>query len=229
MTLTYSNEYLPSDGGLDVTHWQIFIRALRKKMGPVRYFHCGEYGDLHNRPHYHACLFGIDFSSDRKTHSVKDGITTFTSPTLTALWKKGFCLIGDVTFESAAYCARYIMKKVTGPLADDHYLDKKTGVLLKPEYTTMSRRPGLGKTWIDQYQKEVYSRDAVITRGHPSRPPKFYDSQYEIFNPEHHDQVKANRVRYAAQHAENNTPDRLFVREKVQAARLKQLTRNLDQ
>ena len=66
------------------------------------------------------CL--IVFFPDRKKHSTGDsGSVIYTSETLAKLWPFGFASIGDVTFESAAYCSRYIMKKVTGDLAESHY------------------------------------------------------------------------------------------------------------
>ena len=75
-------------------------------------------------------LFCNCFFPDRKKHSTGDsGSVIYTSEALTKLWPFGFSSIGDVTFESAAYCSRYIMKKVTGDLAESHYetVDLSTG------------------------------------------------------------------------------------------------------
>jgi hypothetical protein len=73
----------------------------------------------------------------------------YKSDTLDELWGQGITEIGNVTFDSAAYVARYIMKKVTGPMAEEHYevLQEETGEIgeREPEYTTMSRRPGIGR------------------------------------------------------------------------------------
>ncbi len=91
------------------------------------------------------------------------------SKSLEEIWQNGFALIGDVTFESAAYTARYIMKKVTGESSHAHYQGRK------PEYTTMSRRPGLGKGWYEKFKSEVYPFDEVIINSKPVRPPRFYD------------------------------------------------------
>ncbi len=145
----------------------------------------------------------------------------YRSPILDELWDKGYCLIGELTFDSAAYVARYIMKKITGPQAEQHYAGRK------PEYTTMSRRPGIGKAWLDRYGSEVFREDSVIINGKPARPPRYYDSQYEITNPEDFDQVKSSRIRKAAKHHRNNTPERLRVREKVQEAKQSLSSRDL--
>jgi hypothetical protein len=149
ITLTFSPEHLvarDNPWSLDVRDWQLFMKRLRKRTGKkIRFYHCGEYGELHKRPHYHACLFGYDFP-DKRLWRVVNGQRLYTSYFLQELWPYGFSTIGTVTFESAAYVARYIMKKVSGKNADDYYqwFDDETGEIFDrhPEYTTMSRRPG---------------------------------------------------------------------------------------
>jgi len=209
ITLTYDDQHLPRDGSLDVTEWQRFAKRARKSLGPFRYYHCGEYGDLHLRPHFHACVFGADFSADRRHWKTVRGNPLYVSPTLDRLWGRGYAVIGEVTFESAAYVARYITKKITGDQAEEHYAGRK------PEYTTMSRRPGIGKGWFDRWRDEVYPADEVIARGHPSRPPKFYDSQYELVDAAGYDLVKRKRIDKVRDHAVDLTWDRLKVRERV--------------
>jgi len=63
VTLTYDDEHLPEDQGLDVSEFQRFAKRLRKARpdDKVRYFHCGEYGEQLQRPHYHALVFNVDF------------------------------------------------------------------------------------------------------------------------------------------------------------------------
>ncbi len=115
ITLTYNKENLPHDGSLNKSHFQKFMKRLRRKYEPqqIRYFHCGEYGESDlRRPHYHACLFGIDFP-DRLPFSSRNDITTYTSDTLTDIWGKGFTTCGELNYQTAAYTSRYIMKKVT--------------------------------------------------------------------------------------------------------------------
>ena len=121
ITLTYDEEHLPQDGGLDVSHFQKFMKRLRKKRGKVRFFHCGEYGDMKGRPHYHAILFGIDFWDDQVLVEEKNDNPYYISAELAQLWPFGQHRIGEVTFESSAYVARYIMKKITGKQAPEHY------------------------------------------------------------------------------------------------------------
>lgn len=232
ITLTYDDDNLPSDRSLDVVHFQKFMKRLRFRFGNgIRFYHCGEYGDKTRRPHYHACLFGFDFP-DKQLFKYSSGNPLYVSDALSELWPFGFSLIGEVTFESAAYVARYIMKKVTGEGSESHYewCDKETGEVhqLRPEYTTMSRRPGIGKEWFDRFQGDVFPTDEVVIRGKRMKPPKYYDRQYEITDPQGWVEVRRKRLHRAEAHSENNTPARLKVREKVQQSKLDLLPRKLD-
>jgi hypothetical protein len=232
ITLTYSPEYLPADGSLDVRHFQRFMKRLRKKYGKnIRFYHCGEYGEKYRRPHYHACLFNFDFSDKKFWKITKSGDRLYTSKSLEQLWPFGFCTIGDVTFDSAAYVARYIMKKVNGHEAENHYteIDMETGevIHLKPEYTTMSRRPGVGKLWLDKYKSDVYPHDYLIMNGKKMKPPKYYDYVHEMELPIEMQQIKEKRKKLAENNVDN-TPERLRIREQVKLAQIKKLVRNVD-
>lgn len=234
ITLTFNQEHLPKSGSVDVRDFQLFMKRLRKKIAPrkVRFFHCGEYGDHQGRPHYHACLFGYDFQ-DKILWQDRSGVKLYRSKELEELWPFGYSTVGEVTFESAAYVARYIMKKITGEKAVDHYTeyDQETGEIYNernPEYTTMSRRPGIGSTWYEKFKHDVYPHDFVVLRGRKMRPPKYYDGLYELTEPDEHRQLKRSRTLSAKEHIDNNTPERLNVRERVQKARLKKLPRNHD-
>jgi len=238
ITLTYAPEHLPKHGTLDKTHFQKFMKRLRKKYGKgVRYFHCGEYGEKNERPHYHACLFNFDFP-DKKLFRNTRGHKLYTSDSLQKLWSTskgeplGFTTIGALTFETAAYTARYILKKVTGKRALYHYnLFDSLGEIIEerlPEYTTMSRRPGIGKNWFEQYREDVFPGDFVVLKGKKLKPPRYYDKLYDVFSPTAAIKVKNNRKALAQNHAGNNTHDRLLVREEVQTLKLKQLKRSYE-
>lgn len=239
LTLTYDPEHLPHGGSLVKAHWQRFMKRVRKHSGKpgLKYIHCGEYGERYFRPHYHACLFGYDFP-DKEFFKEKNGHKLYRSPTLERLWPYGTSLIGAVSFDSAAYVARYCLKKVTGEQAEGWYtvpvIDEQTGeiteVKLLPEYSTRSLRPALGKTWLDQYGEEVYHADSVVMRGLEMKPPKYYDTKFEIDHPEQMESIK-HRRRVAAgtiKNKQNSTPERLAVREKVKSAQLTQLSRNVE-
>lgn len=255
VTLTYDDEHLPADGSLNKRHFQLFMKRLRKhfhgertrnlsqqnnqhaarqvrqkeKGQRIRFFHCGEYGESFDRPHYHACLFGVHFC-DQLFFRCDNGNDLYTSETLNRLWGKGFCIIGQLTFESAAYVARYCVKKVTGHKAQDHYYRDCpiTGQMriLQPEYATMSRRPGIARDWFDEYENDVYPWDEVVSRGHPAKPPRYYDKLLEERNPELFGSVQLQRELNA--NAKDSTPQRLAAREKVKEAQLTLLTRGYE-
>jgi len=211
----------PADGSIDVKHWQGFAKRLRYYQGPFRFLHCGEYGEVTRRPHYHALIFGLDFFEDRKFFKMSGKYKLYRAECLDEIWGHGFVNIGELTQQSANYVARYTMKKLYGAEGDLFYgerLDLETGEVdlyrAKP-YSTMSRRPGIGKPWLDQFMSDVYPRDEVIADGRPTRPPKFYDAQLEASDPAALETIKLERRRNGNKHKSNNTPERLAVREKL--------------
>lgn len=232
LTLTYDKTHLPKNGSLRTRDWQLFAKRMRKARGAFRFFHCGEYGDNNYRPHYHAAIFGHDFREDRMfLKNNKRGEPLYTSARMAGLWPSGFHAIGELTFESARYVARYIMKKVTGDLAESHYerVDTDTGEIyqLQPEYVTMSRRPGIASEWIEKYMYEVYPADEVIVDGKKTPPPKYYDRCYEQRDPKGWALVVEKRKANAKKHEQDYTPERLAVREEVARAATRQQTREI--
>lgn len=222
VTLTYDDKHLPPNGSLCFKHFQDFMKRLRKRYGSgIRFFHCGEYGELLSRPHYHLLLFGFNFP-DRVRWSTRLGHPVFKSESLDQLWGHGLTEIGELTFESAAYVARYVTKKITGDNADAHYEGKD------PEYCTMSRRPGIGSDWFSKFKSDVFPSDSVILRGKEVKPPKFYLSRLELTDPDMFCSVKSTREVLARKNVSENMSDRLAVREKVKLLQFKNLKRPLE-
>lgn len=232
ITLTYDEENVPEAGSLEKKAFPGFMKRLRKQFasGSLRYFHCGEYGDKFGRPHYHACIFGTGFP-DRRVWSDRSGNKVYRSEILEKAWPYGHAEIGALTFESAAYCARYCTKKLAADPSMDEEAYRRwkeryervnlaTGeiVTIEPEFATMSNRPGIGRSWIEKYLYDVYPHDEVIVRGFPSKPPRYYDEVLEEKDPELAEQVFARRV--AERDRDNQTPERLQVREVCAKARV---------
>lgn len=220
VTLTYNDKCLPPGGTLVKRDHQLFLKRLRKYLEPekIRYYMCGEYGEQLQRPHYHFILFNCDFK-DKQLFKLNNGFPLYTSKTLELLWPFGFSTIGNVTFETCAYTARYVLKKINGDIAEDHYKGRL------PEYTCMSRRPGIAHDWVEKYEDDVYPHDYVVIRnGIKCRPPRYYDKLYDLDHPDVFRGVKARR-KYKASKSPDGTYERLHVRETVQLAKLKKLIR----
>jgi hypothetical protein len=174
----------------------------------MRYFHCGEYGPETNRPHYHALLFGYR-PSDPELFSADGEIRLYTSKELSKNWPFGHSTFGELTFETAAYTARYCTAKITGEKAKDHYtfVHSETGEVItrQPEYATMSRRPGIGSGWLKKYGRDTYEKDEVILRKMAMKPPRFYDKWVEHTDPQTWETIKSKRQK-EAQEKYGDTP-----------------------
>jgi len=220
ITLTYDeNNIARCQQGLNKRDFVLFMKRLRKKYGRVRFFHCGEYGENFNRPHHHACLFGYDFL-DKEHWATKNGVPLYRSKMLEELWPYGYSTIGQVTWESAAYVARYVTKKLTGARASEY--EGRT-----PEYITMSRRPGIGSEFYDKYKNDIYGHDNLVIRDNLiCRPPKYYDTKYDIEDPERLEKLKEKR-RAKIKDREVSVEKAVY-REKVWAQKTKQLNRSFE-
>ena len=236
-------------GSLHKAHPQKFLRALRKALGRgkyqhafhrsalitpgagVRYYYAGEYGELYGRPHYHLCLFGIDLADKLLDRTTSTGYKLYTSPTLEKLWPYGTHQLGELTWESAAYTARYVMKKINGEKKEKHYekLDTETGEIIKliPEYCDMSRRPGIAQPWFEKYLTDVYPHDRIIIRGHKRKPPRYYDKKYEQKYPDLMKQIKFERAVITDQRYDNNLTERLRAEEKITERKTQSLKQKL--
>ena len=233
ITLTYDDEHLPWDGSLNKKHLQDFMKRLRwhHRHKTIRFFACGEYGEKLSRPHFHALLFNHDFHDKTLWSQDEPGHRLWISEGLRKLWPFGFSTIGDVTWETAAYCARYVTKKKTGEQSKDHYwrmLATDIEVEVEPEYATMSTNPGIGKTWFDTYRADCFPSDYITSKGKKLRIPKYYDKLLADHNELDLKHIKENRLRKARTWAHENTPTRLAAREACAHARLNQLNRPLE-
>jgi len=245
ITLTYAPEFITEakDLSLNYEHFQLFMKRLRKRFTgkTIRFYMAGEYGELRDRPHFHACIFGLDFEDKKFLKRTETGSNLYTSKILEELWPYGYSSIGDVNFESAAYVARYIMKKVNGkprlnedgsftdPEQHYEYCDLETGELIKrePEFNKMSLKPGIGQAWFDKFMSDVYTTDSVVVRGKKCRPPRFYDNKFKELFPDQFNDIQFAREVEGRSHFEDNTLERLAVKEKVALAKLSLLKRKI--
>lgn len=262
ITLTYNNENLPENGSINIKHPQKFMKDLRKKyvkknpynlkLAPqthaywqfkygIRFYLCGEYGDKNRRPHYHLILFNHVFK-DQIFWQNSNGIPLYRSKELESIWQNGFSSIGEVTHQSAAYVARYILKKITGDCLENpankfyrHYeqINKTTGLItdLKPEFTNMSRKPGIGRNWYIKNKKDIYNNDTLYIKNRkgkivPAKIPKYYDDIYDIEYPEEMARIKAKRKQKGIE--KSQTPYQLAVSEEIKKSKVQLLLRKYE-
>lgn len=229
ITLTYNDEHLPHRGQIQYSDFQKFMKRLRKKEKEkqIKYYMGAEYGDINERPHYHACIFGHDWPDKKHHANSPSGEKIYTSEELQELWPYGYSSTANVSFHSAAYIARYCLKKVTGQAAEEHYkrTDENGEYQKIPEFNKMSLKPAIGKTWLEKYKGDVYNNDHVIINGVACNPPKYYDKLLKRMDKDRLEELKECREENAAKHKSDNTPERLKVREIVQQAQLNQLIR----
>lgn len=235
ITLTYRDEQ--KSQSLDYTDFQLFMKRLRKHFPKDRigFFACGEYGETNPqtrcidggkyRAHFHAILFNFGFP-DRVPVKMLGQSDLYKSEILEKLWRHGQCKIGAVTFESAAYVARYAMKKVNGDLAKQVYtLVTPDGEIIDrtPEMLVMSKRPAIGKNWFKKYGAHAYHNDKVIARGVEMQPPKYYD---KLLPKVILQIVTQRRESLSAVNLKDHTDERNNVRNDVVKSALKQLERD---
>lgn len=237
ITLTYNNKNLPKDRNIEKRALQLFFKKLRKHINTqeIRYYACGEYGDKMGRPHYHACIFNYDFPDKKLLHGAQRRFNKgyfqqtndhdlFTSATLDKIWAKGYATIGELTFQSAGYVARYVTKKITGEKAKNHYLGRT------PEFALMSRgnkkngKGGIGKPWLLKYFTDVYPKDFFTINGVKNKPPRYYDDLLKKIDPDLLVKLKIER----AKRAKETEIIRLKQKENHKILTAKQLQRNLE-
>lgn len=229
ITLTYSGDHLPDPPTLSKREHQLFLKKLRRRLSPrkISFFLCGEYGDLYGRPHYHAIIFGWWPQDAVPWKKAADGSQLYVSSTLSNCWGFGFTSVGAVTFGSALYVAAYVVKKQLKLDSDPGaytWLDPESGelVCLEPEYAVSSRRPAIGKRWLERYgESDAYRHDKVVSRGVESALPRYYDKQLAKVDPERAEEVKWARYKARARRGgADETKARRRVREAVEEARL---------
>jgi hypothetical protein len=261
LTLTYNDEKLPENGQLVLRDMQLFFKRLRKKykghepvLGAnpkqpyqIRYLAAAEYSEEKLRPHYHVCLLNFDFADKKLAKKNKHGQPLYTSKSLDKIWGHGHCWIGDLTYDSAAYVARYVMKKITGDIADEHYTDtnQETGEIFrrKTEFNLMSRKPGIGFPFMLKYQSDIYTPPVKGQSKHHDffrvdkmngtvvrKPSRFFDNKLEEINPDLYKQIKdyreAEMLKAQAANPDEFKQDRLDVKEKVLKAKIKDFKRD---
>lgn len=182
LTLTYNDDNLPADGSVHKEDVQKFNKDLLRYYDyhygyqGIRFYAGAEYGDQSGRPHYHVLYFGLPINDLKLYGHNHQGDLLYNSPSIEKIWSKGFVVIGQLTWQTAAYTARYVMKKRKGKDAQEYY--DRLGI--QPEFSLMSRRPGIGISYFNDHYEEIYQRDEIILPSvgkklNSQRPPRIFD------------------------------------------------------
>ena len=216
---------------------QLFIKRLRKAIAikegrkkhyqKFKYLACGEYGESYLRPHYHLVIMGYDFP-DKKHWQVSDsGAPIYRSRLLESTWTYGYSSIGEANWRTAAYIARYTLKKRKDPQAYQR-INTETGEIhnLRPEFLLMSK--GIGQDWWNKYRVDT-DKDYLIVDGDKTvRVPRYYDKLREKFDSESLAEIKAEREKEAIKRQAEDIDTRKLARREVKAAQVKMLKRSIE-
>lgn len=181
ITLTYNEDNLPQEGFLVKRDLQLFVKRLRKELEPlkIRYFACGEYGSKGKRPHYHIIIFGWKPPDLMFFKIDKSGEPIFRSSIIEKLWKNGFSSIGELTKDSAKYCAKYLQKL--------NVIDNKP-----MPFTLMSKKPAIG---VNSINSNMINTDKVYANGKYIKLPRSYLRFLEKSFPELVSNIKLKRLK----------------------------------
>lgn len=243
ITLTYNDENLPykevmnQETGESIKgttlykkHIQDFMKRLRKAYpdDTIRFYCAGEYGDQTQRPHYHACIFNISLEQEllKKYKNNEQGDAIFTHEKLEKIWGKGFVTVAELSWETASYTARYVMKKQIGAEARTYYIEKAK----EPEFVQMSLRPGIGYPYYKEHKNEIYKNDEITIPqkkgARKIKPPKYFDMLREKEEPEEMKKLKLKRRRNSERNEYdkyfNNKLEPQFVREIAEREKMRQ-------
>lgn len=158
ITLTYENIPISSNGmpTLVKKDFQNFLKRIRKKtygQACIKYYACGEYGTISNRPHYHAIMFNLPqvYMED--------------SNILTKTWGKGHINISPCNTATIRYTTKYLLKG-----------KGKNAKGSQKEFSLMSKYLGVNylTPQMIKYHKENLQSFVTLPGGIPTSLPRYF-------------------------------------------------------
>lgn len=183
VTFTYDDDHLPigSKGNATLVpkHFQDLIKRVRYYLGEgVRFYGAGEYGDKNARPHYHALFFNLPDSykeSDVPWFKSPLGDQIYRNELLEKAWSFGFCSSADFTWKTAAYVARYCLKKQKG---QNRGFYDEFGIA--PEFSRCSSRPGIGYAFYVSHRDDILANGCLVSsEGRIAPVPRYFIKHLE--------------------------------------------------
>lgn len=224
ITPTYNDEHLPPNGDLqghDFTNLIKRIRNLRTRhpeqtlgdhTSRIAYLGCGEYGEIGERPHYHAVLFNHGFPDAKHVRTDRRGRPVYRSATLEKLWSdRDGNPIGRIEFgipdpgAAGGYVAKYAIKS----RSSSYYVDRD-GVDHPPPFIRMSRRPIIGAAWLQKFGSDL-THGYIVQNGVQRPIPRSYRNKID---PAFADEIAGRLALHNRQHpSDRGHPDRLAAQE----------------
>lgn len=224
ITLTYNDENL-GDNKLNYKDFQDFMKRLRSKEPQleISYFVTGEYGEKSKRKHWHAILFNYRPHDQTHRRTTERGDKIYTSNDLSNLWPFGNHEIGEVTIESAGYCARYAAKKLVHGNDQEHEFQP---------ISKKSSKHAIGKRWLEKHWEDVFNHGYIINAdGVKSGVPRYYEKWLKRERPGHwrHYRTKTKEellLRLIKEEEEISKQEFDINWERLNQGKSKQITRN---
>lgn len=191
LTLTYNDDNLPDNYTISKKETTLFFKRLRQNLyrkyrefaPDIKYYACGEYGDLqkiywsygaekpHGRPHYHAIVYGLDNFNDEHREIVKKSWTKCEE------WffdkdrgrESG---MQEVTVDDIRYVAGYVQKKLYGREGD------KTYGTATPPFSVMSN--GLGLEFALQNKNRLISNGYTFLKDKRIGVPRYFCEKFGV-------------------------------------------------
>lgn len=214
---TYENEETGeqySGASTELRDLQNWIKKIRDNHPDknIRYMAAREYGSTTLRPHYHIIIFGLPLDEELfvKVGNNTNGDPLWTTPQLdhieskdcwsvrrplgdrsAKMYRAGNVIVGEVTFQSISYVAKYTLKKANKDYNSEWWY-KAQGL----DEEAISQSQDLGKWYYDLHKHEIYNRDLVPVLGKNgkfSRPPRSFDRLYKKEFPELYEEVVQRR------------------------------------
>ena len=260
VTLTYDDDFLETKKRSLITpkgtltlypkDLQDFLKRLRVEWfrrhnhEGIRFYACGEYGSQTFRPHYHILLYNLPLYDLKPFFINKQGDQIYLSDELSEIWGLGHVSVGEFNWQTAAYTARYVMKKQKGKGAAEYY--ENAGII--PEFVRMSRRPGIAREYYEQHKDDIYcdlspenaehitlcQSSIILPNGREVSAPKYFDRLFEGEDPVFMAFLKEQRRKLAELRMEkileqSDLDERGYfaAKEEYQKNRIKALTRLL--
>ena len=228
VTLTYNDFFVPTSYYTDsfsgelIPHYslfkrdvQLFLKRLRENTGcQFRYYCAGEYGSKTLRPHYHLIIFGLELNEDSDLYNARNGHSGFTlyqSRTIEFAWSRilfdrrwplGHVAVAPCNWQTCAYVARYVTKKLDGELSSQYDFFN-----IEKPFSLMSRRPGIAYQYYLDHPEIADKGKVYLSTPDGSkciRLPEYFLNKLELDFPEKFDIIKEERKQAAKRMVRQN-------------------------